>query len=434
MNKQNICLIEDDPIMGESLVERLEHEGYAVTLYSIGAEALSYIPNQRFDLIISDIRLPDMSGEQLYRQLIEKMPAVPPVIFITGYGTIDQAINLLRLGAADYLTKPLDMQRFLQTIATVCRKPNLELGIKPRLGISRSMREIESSIARLARYPEATVLIQGESGVGKEVSALLLHELQCPSEPFEAINCAAFPHDLAASELFGHKKGSFTGAIEAHTGAFERSGSGILFLDEIGDTPLELQIQLLRSLQERTYLPVGAEKHLKLQARIVCATNQDLRSLVQTQKFREDLYYRINAIELYIPPLRKRPEDIVWLAEQFLLDACQRHGESIRVFNEDAKSALFEHAWPGNVRELKHHIERICILSDSVIITADTLGLKPDNDETPNDIDLRYGREQEDRRRITAALIDSKGRINEAAQALGISRKSLWQKRKKYGL
>jgi len=429
-----ICLIEDDPIMGESLLERMELEGYQVTLFPTGTAALAHIPGRAFSAIVSDIKLPDMSGDEVFRRLSTQMAAVPPTIFITGYGTIEQAVNLLRLGAADYQTKPLDMARFLRKLAAVCNNPQLDYALEPRLGISHGMREIESTINRLARYPEATVLIEGETGVGKEVVAALLHELQCPEEPFEAVNCAALPEGLAASELFGHEKGAFTGATRLHAGVLERAGKGILFLDEIGDMPLDLQTQLLRTIQERRFMPVGGESLRPLHARIVCATHRDLLSLVKAGTFREDLYYRINVVQIDVPPLRERPEDIVWLAERFLAESCQRHSESVRALSEDAKSALVAQAWPGNARELKHHIERACILSDTPVINSEQLDLAEDKKPRPQRSDLRHGREQEEKRQIAAALSHCDGKINEAAKQLGISRKSLWEKRKRYGL
>jgi DNA-binding NtrC family response regulator len=362
------------------------------------------------------------------------MKAVPPTIFITAYGTIDQAVSLLRLGAADYQTKPLNMSQFLRKLAGVCRQPLIDHRSEPRLGISRAMREIEATIDRLVRYPEATVLIEGETGVGKEVIAGLLHERQCPNLPFEAVNCAALPEGLAASELFGHVRGAFTGAAKAHIGALERAGSGILFLDEIGDTPLELQAQLLRALQNREFMPVGGERQRDLNARIICATHRDLLALVKNGQFREDLYYRINVIQMRVPPLRERPEDIIWLAEKFLAESCQRHGEQVRALSEDARALLVAQPWPGNVRELKHYIERACILSDQPVIRPNQLALCGDKQIETQTGDLRQVRQQEEKRQITAALAEAQGKVGTAAKLLGISRKSLWEKRKRYGL
>ena len=430
----HICLIEDDPIMGESLVERMNLEGYQVSLFPTGAAALAQIPKIAFAAIVSDIRLPDMTGDEVFRRLKEAMPAVPPTLFITGYGTIDQAVSLLRLGAADYQTKPLDMGRFLPKLAAICGQSQLDISAQPRLGISRRMREIQATITRLARYPDATVLIEGETGVGKEVAAALLHEQQCPNEPFEAVNCAALPEGLAAPELFGHTKGAFTGATKAHSGALERAGAGVLVLDEIGDMPLDLQTQLLRALQERHFLPLGAESPRPLKARVVCATHRNLLALVQTGGFREDLYYRINVVQIMIPPLRERPEDILWLAERFLADACRRHGEPVRALSEESRAALVTQPWPGNARELKHHIERACILSDVPVIEPKELQLSDLDQSPPRGSALRDHREQEEKRQIAVALADCGGRVTEAARLLGISRKSLWEKRKRYGL
>lgn len=429
-----ICLIEDDPIMGESLVERMQLEGYDVTLFPTGTAALGEIPKRNFAAIVSDVKLQDMPGDEVFRRLSRQMRAVPPTIFITAYGTIDQAVSLLRLGAADYQTKPLNMGQFLKKLSAVCRQPRIDHSSEPRLGISRAMREIEATVERLVRYPEATVLIEGETGVGKEVIAGLLHELQCPDLPFEAVNCAALPEGLAASELFGHVRGAFTGAGKAHIGALERAGSGILFLDEIGDTPLELQAQLLRALQNREFMPVGGEHQRDLSARIICATRRDLLALVKNGEFREDLYYRINVIQLRVPPLRERPEDIIWLAEKFLAESCQRHGEQVRALSEDARALLVAQPWPGNIRELKHDIERACILSDQPVIRPGQLALCGDKRLEMQTGDLRQVRQQEEKRQIIAALAQAQGKIGAAARLLGISRKSLWEKRKRYGL
>ncbi|MGB5251124.1 MAG: sigma-54 dependent transcriptional regulator [Sedimenticolaceae bacterium] len=432
--KTEVCLIEDDPIMGESLVERMQLEGYDVTLFPTGTAALGEIPKRNFAALVSDIKLPDMPGDEVFRRLSRQMIAVPPTIFITGYGTIDQAVSLLRLGAADYQTKPLNMGQFLKKLGAVCRRPQIDHQSEPRLGISRAMREIEATIARLVRYPEATVLIEGETGVGKEIIAGLLHELQCPGHPFEAVNCAALPEGLAASELFGHVRGAFTGAAKAHAGALERAGSGVLFLDEIGDMPLDLQAQLLRALQQRHFMPVGGERQRTLNARIVCATHRDLLALVKSGDFREDLYYRINVVQIHVPPLRERPEDTIWLAERFLAESCQRHGEQVRALSGDSRAALITQPWPGNARELKHHIERACILSDQPVISPNQLELRSDTAPETQAGDLRQVRQQEEKRQITAALAESNGKVGEAAKLLGISRKSLWEKRKRYGL
>ena len=432
--RKAVCLIEDDPIMGESLVERMQLEGYDVTLYPTGTAALGEIPTKDFAAVVCDIKLPDMPGDEVFRRLSKQMMAVPPTIFITGYGTIDQAVSLLRLGAADYQTKPLNIGQFLQKLAAICRQPQLDRRSEPRLGISRAMREIEATIERLVRYPEATVLIEGETGVGKEIIAGLLHELQCPDLAFEAVNCAALPEGLAASELFGHARGAFTGAVKAHVGALERAGSGILFLDEIGDMPLELQAQLLRALQHRRFMPVGGESQRGLNARIICATHRDLLAMVKNGDFREDLYYRINVVQIRVPALRERPEDIVWLAERFLAESCQRHGEQIRALSEDARALLVTQPWPGNARELKHHIERACILSDQPVIRPNQLELRDDIRPDTQTGDLRQVRQQEEKRQITAALAEADGKIAAAAKLLGISRKSLWEKRKRYKL
>ena len=430
-----LCLIEDDTIMGESLVERLHLEGYEVCWCQNAAEALETITARDFAAIVSDIRLPDMSGEALFRCLSERMNPLPPTLFITAYGSIDQAVTLLRMGARDYLTKPLDIAGFLAKLRDLCDAGDGVQGQHAVLGISPAARKIEATLERLVRYPNAVVLLRGETGVGKEVVARLLHQWQCPNEAFVALNCAALPEALAASELFGHEKGGFTGAISRHAGVFERAGEGILFLDEVGDMPLELQIQLLRVLQERSFRAIGGESERQFRARLVCATHRDLSRLVDEGAFREDLYYRLNVVEIAIPPLRERPEDIPWLAERLLREICETHGEAPRRFSAAAKEAMLARSWPGNVRELKHCIERACILGECDELTPGILDIAPREAGSGNPLgDLKSGLEADEKQRLRAALTANDHRIKITAEALGISRKALWQKMKKHGL
>lgn len=430
MTAPHIGLIEDDPVLGESLADRLELEGYRVSLMTTAEQALERLQSTEHHLIISDIRLPDMDGEALFRRLRNLHPALPPVIFITGYGSIDQAVRLLKEGAADFLTKPLDLPRLLDTISRLASRP----AAPPETGdadISPGMRTFEPLLQRLLSRRETPVLVLGESGVGKEVLAHRLHELANPEAPFVAINCAALPRDLAASELFGHEQGAFTGARNRHPGAFERAGDGTLFLDEIGDMPLDLQTQLLRVVQEREFVRVGGTRAHPVAARLVCATHQDLEKAVVDGTFREDLYYRLNVMQINIPPLNARPADIVWLAERFRAEFTGASAPHTPL-SEATRQALLAHDWPGNVRELKNTIERACILHGAANPTPDQLDLPQMAASAKSS--LRSAREDAEHERIRAALAANNGQMTATAAVLGISRKGLWQKMKRLGI
>jgi DNA-binding NtrC family response regulator len=296
------------------------------------------------------------------------------------------------------------------------------------LGISAALRRIESELASIARHASTPVLIGGESGVGKEVVAQALHRIQCPTAPFVAVNCAALPEGLIEAELFGHEKGAYTGAERRRAGVFEQAGAGILFLDEIGDMPLALQSRLLRVVQSRQLTRIGGGEPIDAPARLVCATHQDLAALVRAGRFREDLYYRVRVLEIQIPPLRERPEDILWLAERFLAGHGRRYpGEAFSLDAED-RSRLLHYPWPGNVRELHHTLERACILGRGERLALD-LPL-----DVPADARLKTQARAGERATIQAALAEHGYRMAETATSLGISRKTLWQKMKRYGM
>lgn len=431
----HILLVEDDPIMGESLRTRLEIEGYTASWAKTVEAARKALAGPAPDIVISDIRLPDGNGEQLLEWIHDQLDHPPPVLFMTAYGTIDQAVRLLKHGASDYLTKPLDIEQLLQGIRKAL---NARGWIAPEsatraLGVSEAMRAVEDQLVKLAQFPETPVLLHGESGVGKEVAARYLHDLQAPDQPFEAINCAAIPESLIGSELFGHEKGAFTGANQRHAGLFERAAGGIAFLDEIGDMPLALQPTLLRLLQERQFLRLGGNQPVEARCRILFATHQNLRQQVLQGNFREDLYYRINVVQVEIPPLRERRSDIPWLAERFLHAFNSVHPESPRRLSAEALDLLGRHDWPGNVRELKNTIERACILARDTLITPAELALNDPPAPAP-DTALAQHLKQDEREYIIAMLRAHGLRVQETAQALGISRKTLWQKMKRYGI
>lgn len=383
------------------------------------------------DLAVIDVNLPDLSGADLFARLLDERVRLPPSLFITGYGTIEDAVRLLKLGAADYLTKPLDPAALIDKLRALAgvggtrgdRRP----GDEP-LGISASMRHLAGELARMARHAQTPLLICGESGVGKEVVARYLHRLQCPNAPFVAVNCAALPETLIEAELFGHEKGAFTGADRRRAGVFEQAGNGILFLDEIGDMPLALQSRLLRVVQDRQLTRIGGSEPVEAPARLVCATHQDLAERVREGHFREDLYYRVRVLEIRIPPLRERPEDILWLAERFVADYGRRVPQERRVLTPEDRERLLQHSWPGNVRELQHTLERACILG-----RGERLALN-DTPDAPVQTGLKAQAQASERAAIEAALSEQGFSMTATAARLGISRKTLWQKMKRYGV
>jgi DNA-binding NtrC family response regulator len=433
-----LCLVEDDAIMGESLCDRFRLEGFSVDWHQTAADALHAIGRKPFGVVISDIRLPDFSGETLYARLREGGAPIPPFVFITGYGSIERAVALLKMGAADYVTKPFDLDELVHKVRQLCPARAADIaGATPgqRLGISAAMQKIEATLPRLAEHA-GTVLITGESGVGKERVALQLHRLAArgTEQPFVAVNCGAITETLIEAELFGHEKGAFTGAQRARKGVFEQAHGGTLFLDEIGDMPLAMQVKLLRAIQERRIVRVGGETSIPVALRIICATNQDLRARVEAGTFREDLYYRINVIHLRIPMLRERRDDILWFARQFLREFTQAHGGDKRQLSDSAEQALMSYPWPGNLRELRHSIERACILSGAATLEPAALFESwPDgaieSAHAAGTLD-QYIRDCE-RGYIQQALQRCQGQIGNTAAYLGISRKNLWEKMKR---
>jgi DNA-binding NtrC family response regulator len=432
--KQRICLIEDDPIMGEALNERLDLEGYACDWFQTGAAAIKALASRRFTLVVSDIRLPDMSGEALFERLRGEGMELPPFLFITAHGAIDQAVRLLKLGAEDYLTKPLDIPLLLNKIRELAERVHAPFSAAGALGISAAMRRVEAALPRLAQHAD-TVLITGESGVGKEWVARALHGFFDPAgkKPFIEVNCGAIPENLLESELFGHVKGAFTGAIRDKPGVFEQADGGTLFLDEIGDMPLAMQVKLLRAIQERKVVRVGGEKALTFNIKLICATHRDLKEMVQNGEFREDLYYRVHVMQLHVPPLRERKEDILWLAARFATELCQAKGLPPRKLDPLAEQTLTRYPWPGNIRELKHALERACILGQQSLISPQTLfgELAPElacapDDATPERLTDYLAKCE--RAYLTQMLEQNAWRITETAAQLDISRKALWDK------
>ncbi len=437
MNKSaRLCLVEDDEIMRISLCQRFNLECIPCDCYDTAGAALLALKDNHYDLLISDIKLPDMSGEALYKSLLDSDQIPPPTIFITGYGTIDQAVELLKLGASDYISKPFDLDDLLFKLRELCPSIfNTEGSDDTELGVSSQMRGVVATLNRLAEH-DVDVLITGESGVGKEYAAKYFADKYRSSskEPFIAINCAALPEDLLEAELFGHEKGAFTGAVKQRRGVFEQAHGGVLFLDEIGETTPRMQAKLLRCIQERVIQRIGGEDLISVNVRLICATNKDLFEMVDQGTFREDLFYRINVAHVVIPPLRERKADIIWLAHKVV----EEHGKKYqqrKIILPITERFLEKQPWPGNLRELKNTLERVCILSNQDIIgPKDFYPPDPQVNESMGSTTLKDSMDQYEMNLLQETLEHHEWRIIESADSLGISRKSLWEKMKRYGI
>ena len=426
-----IGVIEDDETVGKSLVQRLELEGYSPLWWQTGRGALDQLPKARPDLVICDIRLPDMSGKDLFLRALPQLGG-KPFLFVTAHAQVEDAVFLMKAGAVDYIVKPYVLPDLLGRIARLIK-------LQPRtagdLGTSEAMRQVEMLLRRVADI-DSSLLIIGESGAGKEVAAKFVHQVSARAdEPFVAVNCGAIPNDLIESQLFGHERGAFTSAQARHHGYVERARNGILFLDEVGELPMLMQVKLLRLIQERTFTRVGGETAIKTGARIICATNTNLEAAVAAGRFRQDLYYRINVIPVVIPPLRDRSDDILPLAHGFLRDFAKEFRRDVKGFTAEAEQALVNQPWPGNVRQLRNCIERAVALSQAPRIGVDVLfpAEAGDADEAPL-ATLAEVRDRAERQHIRAVLADVENRIDEAAKRLGISRSTLFDKMRKLGI
>jgi len=428
-----MCLIEDDEIVGESLTARFRLEGFDVDWCRSGVHAEQALRDQRYGVVVSDIRLPDCNGGELFLELCRRGHPLPPFVFMTGYGSIDRAVELLKAGGADYVTKPFDTDELVLKVRALAAgySPGADFEDAWSLGQSSAMRRIAETLPRLARHA-SSLLICGESGVGKEYVAAMFHRHAFnAAAPFIAVNCAAIPDTLLEAELFGFERGAFTGAHKTKRGQIELADGGTLFLDEIGEMPPAMQAKLLRVLQERSLQRLGSETRLQVSFRLVCATHRDLQSMVQAGRFREDLYYRINVIHLRIPPLRERPQDIRHFVHMFIDAHNREHPQERRRIDPRTEAALQAYAWPGNVRELKHAVERACILSPGPLLGAEAFfGDGLDAGPEPNGVTaslVDYLMECE-RDYLRAALDRNGWHMTRTAEALGIARKSLWDK------
>ncbi len=438
--KYKICLIEDDEILGEALLERLELAGFFCQWFTRGDEASNALKQQSFNAVVSDIQLPDVTGETLFLGLLEKGYDIPPFLFMTGYGTVDQAVRLLKHGAEDYLTKPFEVPKLITMLESLCQRHQPDNSEIIPLGVSKEMKAVEAIIPQIASSHSNT-LITGASGTGKEYVALALHKASQlgTNNSFVAVNCGAIPEALFESELFGHTKGSFTGAIRNKRGFFEQAHNGTLFLDEIGEMPLSMQVKLLRAIQDSQVTRIGSEQSIKVNVRIICATNRDLEQMITENTFREDLYYRINVVNIHIPPLCQRTDDILWHAQLFFDEYAKQQSQRPITLHPRAEQALLVYPWPGNIRELRNTLERACVINHSSILTPESLF-----GDTWKLVLSRISKQRSENLSsyiqlcecdyIRKALTENKWRITDTAKALGISRKTLWDKMRKLGL
>ncbi len=447
---RSVLVVDDDQSMCELIESALAKQGYDVEWRTRGSEALTLFSERDFDAVIADLNLGEMSGLDICKYASENRPDVP-VIMITAFGDMRSAIDAIRAGAYDFINKPVDMEALRHSldraiqhralreeVKRLKQEVSLTKGVGKLIGESRAMMKVYDLVHRVSRT-DSSVLLTGESGTGKELVARALHSESARADmPFIAINCAAVPANLLESELFGHVRGAFTDAKTSRKGLFERANKGTVLLDEIGEMPMEMQPKLLRVLQERRVRPVGGSVEIPFDTRILAATNRDLETDVEEGRFREDLYYRLNVVEIHVPPLRARGHDILLLAQHFLGEISERMGKPVQGISSDAAKKLLDYDWPGNVRELENAIERAVTLTQFDQLTVNDLPERVSKHEgtriSPVDVDAGQVltlQELEKRyiERVLKAVGDNKTR---AAKLLGLDRRTLYRKLERY--
>lgn len=448
-----ILIVDDDTSIQFFLGELLRKEGFQFDIAGAGRDAIEYLKNNRYSLVLLDERMPGMSGIEILEHIKAEAYSMP-VIMITAYGSKELAMRAIRHGAYDFFTKPVDIEIIKTVVNRAIEKYELQKEIEALkeetiektfrdeiIAESRVMKQA-IELAKKVAVTDVTVMITGESGAGKELIAKAIHKLSDRREnSFISVNCAAIPETLLESELFGYEKGAFTGAAKQHIGKFERASMGSIFLDEIGDLSLGLQAKLLRVLQDKEIERLGGTKAIKVDARLISATNKDLNSAAAEGRFRDDLFYRVKVFEINVPPLRERTEDIPLLADYFIKKYSKSIGKEIKGISASATKFFLNYSWYGNVREMENLIQRAIILEESNVITSDTVteliygGV--DRKQT-GDIKAKEKIEAikaaEEKKLIMNALTEARWKKTDAAAHLGISRKSLFNKMKKYGL
>jgi two-component system nitrogen regulation response regulator NtrX len=449
MKTNRVLVVDDEPGIRQSLCGVLEDDGYVCYAVESGEECLAEVARQPYDVVLLDVWLPGMDGMETLARIQEiPFPDRPEVIIISGHGTIETAVRATKLGAFDFIEKPLTIDKVTVVLKNALQQRRLQMEVQrlrqtdrvPRIiGDSVSMKALRQQLGLMAGT-NGRVLIFGESGTGKELVAHALHAMSPRArEAFVEVNCAAIPEELIESELFGHRKGSFTGAQEDKIGKLQKADGGTLFLDEIGDMSLKTQAKVLRALEEQRFEPVGASESIQVDVRVVAATNKNLEDEIDRGNFREDLFYRLNVIPFYVPPLRERVEDIALLADHFLKEFTTEYGRKPKELTPEAYRVLQEYSWPGNVRELRNLMERLVIMNPQIRVDARHIPLNPVRRvafERPLE---RFGslqevREAAEREYILKKLDEAKGNVTRTAEMLGLERSNLYRKMRSLGI
>ena len=435
VDKPQLLLVDDDKSLLRLLTIRLEGEGYQVTAVEDGQSALKKLQNDSYDVVLSDLRMPGLDGLSLFEEIMGIRKDIP-VILMTAHGTIADAVSATQRGVFGFLPKPVDhdeLRTLLQKALSQSQAAQPGDWAKDIITRSPDMLNVLDQAYRIAQR-EVSVLISGASGTGKELLANAIHKASNRNnKPFVAINCGALPENLLESELFGHAKGAFTGAVSAHPGLFREADGGTLFLDEIGDMPMTLQVKLLRALQERQIRPVGSSKHVDIDVRIISATHKDLHKEMEEGTFREDLYYRLNVVNLKLPSLKARSEDIPLLARSLLQQSAQRHGVNVSQFSDDAMQQLVTSSWPGNVRQLVNVVEQCVVLTQTPVIPLHLVeqALSATKQSWPTLTEARDAFEQQ---YLFKLLKMTDGNVTRAAELAGRNRTDMHKLMKKHEL
>lgn len=446
--KFNILVIDDEKNIREGLKIALEDEGYNVLLAEDGKAGLQMALYDDVDLVITDLRLPYISGDEILKNIVSKMPSIP-VIVLTGHGTVELAVKAMQIGAYDFLTKPLELDRLFRLVKRALENRSLTLqkkeletqlaqdtSLKDIIGKSPAIVKMFNEIKKVAPT-RASVLITGESGVGKELVANAIHNLSDrKNSSFIKVHCAALAETLLESELFGHEKGAFTGAIDRKKGRFELANKGTIFLDEIGEINQNIQVKLLRVLQEKQLERVGGSEPINVDVRLIAATNKVLEDEMKEGRFREDLYYRLNVVHIFVPPLRERREDIPLLVDYFLKEFSKENNKEIKSIESKAKNAIYNYNWPGNIREMRNSIESAVVMSENGIIHFEDLPsqLKDQENEKIIKIPLGSSMAQAEKQIILETLHSVGNNKVKASNVLKIGRRTLYRKLDEYGI
>ncbi|MEM0515518.1 sigma 54-interacting transcriptional regulator [Pseudoalteromonas sp. YIC-827] len=439
-SKARVLLVDDDVSLLKLLTIRLMANNYEVTTANSALQALSELQQQTFDVVLTDLRMDDIDGLQLAEQIQQLYPSLP-VVMMTAHGSIPDAVRATKQGIFAFLTKPIDKDELIDTLAKAVRlhgqgqSQGQQASHSYIVTRSASMYHLLEQV-RMVGATDVNVLISGASGTGKELLARAVHESSAVSGgPFVAINCGAVPAELLESQLFGHKKGSFTGATTDHVGLFSEAQNGTLFLDEIGDMPLNLQVKLLRVLQEKKIRPVGHSEEIPVNVRVVSATHKDLPAAIRDNSFREDLYYRLNVVNLRLPALSERREDISLLAHHFCEQIAARQQQGVKRFSDDAMDLLLRHDWPGNIRQLQNVVEQVVALSPGVLISAQQVAMALQCElEASSPIALNEAKRQFERQYLINVLKMVDGNVAQAAKLAKRNRSDFYKLIKKHDI